>query len=212
MLKVGLTGGIATGKSTVAKMFVELGAHLVDTDQLARQAVQPGSPALGEIQAAFGPGVLGPDGGLDRRGLRERVFGDERARARLNAIVHPRVGELVDAELRRLEALDPGGVVLIDVPLLFETNWRGRYAAVVLVYAPAASQVERLMARDKVSRQGALTALTAQMDIEEKRRLAQFVVDNSGGMEETQTQVEAVWSQLSAMAETDPSRKLTDPN
>ncbi|MFH1035705.1 MAG: dephospho-CoA kinase [Pseudomonadota bacterium] len=212
MLKVGLTGGIATGKSTVAKMFVELGAHLVDTDQLARQAVAPGSPALAEIQAAFGPGVLGPDGGLDRRGLRERVFGDERARARLNAIVHPRVGELVDAELRRLEDLDPGGVVLIDVPLLFETNWRGRYAAVVLVYAPAASQVERLMARDKVSRQGALTALTAQMDIEEKRRLAQFVVDNSGGMEETQTQVEAVWSQLSAMAETDPSRKLTDPN
>jgi dephospho-CoA kinase len=122
------------------------------------------------------------------------------------------VAELVAGELKRLESLDPGGVVLIDVPLLFETNWQGRYAAVVLVYAPAGLQVERLMARDQVARQAAQTALTAQMDIEEKRRQAQFVVDNSGGMEETRKQVKAVWSQLRAMAETDSSRNLTDPN
>lgn len=212
MLKVGLTGGIASGKSTVAKMFVELGAHLVDTDQLARQAVEPGSPAFEEIVAAFGPGVLDARGDLDRRGLRDKVFGDEMARARLNAIVHPRVAMLVQAELARLEALDPDGVALIDVPLLFETNWQGRYAAVVLVYAPASKQATRLMARDGADRARALTALQAQMDIEEKRGQAQFVVDNSGGLAETHRQVKAVWSQLSALAETDSSRKLTDPN
>lgn len=193
-------------------MFVELGAHLVDTDQLARQAVAPGSPALGEIVAAFGPGVLDVQGNLDRRGLRDMVFGDETARARLNAIVHPRVAELVRQELARLEALDPGGLALIDVPLLFETNWQGRYQAVVLVYAPASTQIARLMARDGVDRLSAQAALQAQMDIEEKRAKAQFVVDNSGGLAETHRQVKAVWSQLSALAEADSSRKLTDPN
>ncbi|MBI4799299.1 MAG: dephospho-CoA kinase [Desulfarculus sp.] len=212
MLQVGLTGGIATGKSTVAQMFVELGAHLVDTDQMARQAVEPGSPALGEIVAAFGPEVLDAQGNLDRRGLREKVFGDELARARLNAIVHPRVAELVRHELARLEAQDPGGVALIDVPLLYETNWQGRYQAVVLVYAPAEAQMARLMARDGVDRASAQAALKAQMDIEEKRAKAQFVVDNSGGLAETHRQVKAIWSQLRALAETDSSRKLTDPN
>ncbi len=212
MLKVGLTGGIASGKSTVAAMFVELGAHLVDTDQLARQAVAPGSPAFGEIVAAFGPGVLGPDGNLDRRGLRQRVFSDAGARARLNAIVHPRVAALVEGQLKRLEASDPGGVALIDVPLLYETNWQGRYAAVVLVYAPAKMQARRLMDRDEVDGRAAQTALSAQMDIEEKRAKAQFVVDNSGGMAETRKQVKAVWSRLRAMAEAESSRKLTDPN
>lgn len=205
MLTVGLTGGIATGKSTVARMFVELGAHLVDTDLLARQAVQPGSPGLAEIVAAFGPGVLEAHGQLDRRGLRRLVFGDGQARKRLNAIVHPRVAALARAELGRLRSLDPGGVAMIDVPLLFETNWQGRYQAVVLVYAPAAVQIRRLMARDQVERAAAEAALQAQMDIEEKRRLAQFVVDNSGGLAETQLQVEAVWALLSALAKTIPA-------
>jgi len=201
MLKVGLTGGIASGKSTVAKMFIELGAHLVDTDLLARGAVEPGSPAYLEIVEAFGTGVLDAQGDLDRRGLRELVFSDEAARARLNAIVHPRVSELVARELRRIESLDPQGVALIDVPLLFETNWQGRYAAVVLVYVPAALQMARLMARDQVGPDQARATLQAQMDIEEKRRLAQFVVDNSGGLDETHRQVKAIWPQVCALAE-----------
>jgi len=212
VLTVGLTGGIASGKSTVAAMLVELGAHLVDTDVLARRAVEPGSPAFAEIVAAFGPGVLDAQGGLDRRGLREVVFGDQAARARLNAIVHPRVAELVAQELARLQALDPQGVALVDVPLLYETNWQRRYPLVILVYAPAQVQIERTMARDDVSRQSAGAALKAQMDIEEKRSLAQFVVDNSGGLAETRKQVKALWSQLRALAQADPSRKLTDPN
>ena len=212
MLKVGLTGGIASGKSTVAAMFVALGANLVDTDLLARRAVEPGSPALAEIAAAFGPGALDTDGGLDRRSLREVVFGDPRARERLNAIVHPRVAALVERELARLEALDPGGVALVDVPLLFETGWARRYPLVVLAYAPASLQERRLMARDQVDEASSRRALGAQMGIEEKKALAQFVVDNSGTLDETRKQVEAVWSRLRALADADSSRNLTDPS
>ncbi len=206
MLEVGLTGGIACGKSTVAAMFVELGAHLVDTDLLARQAVEPGSPGLAEIVAAFGPKVLGPEGGLDRRGLRAVVFGDEDARRRLNAIVHPRVRELVDGEVARWRVADPGGIVLVDVPLLFESGWAGRFAAVVLVYAPRRLQLARLMARDRVGRPEAEAALAAQMDIEQKRGLAQFVVDNSGAITDTHSQVRAVWAGLCALAGAASSR------
>lgn len=206
MLEVGLTGGIASGKSTVAAMFAALGAHLVDTDQLARQVVRPGSAALMEIVAAFGPGVLGADGELDRRRLRALVFGDPAARSRLNAITHPRIGALVAAELARIAAADPGGVALVDVPLLFESGWQARYPVVVLVYVPPAVQLERLMARDQVDRAAAEMALRAQMDIEQKRELAQFVVDNSGSLADTHTQVKAVWAELKAMASAASSR------
>lgn len=206
MLEVGLTGGIASGKSTVAAMFVALGARLVDSDLLARQAVEPGSPGLAEIVAAFGSGVLGPDGGLDRRGLRALVFGDETARRRLNAIVHPLVRELMTRELARWREADPGGVVLVDVPLLFESGWAGRFAAVVLVYVPRAVQIERLMKRDGVSRPEAEAALAAQMDIEQKRGMAQFVVDNSGPITDTHSQVRAVWAGLCALAGAASSR------
>ncbi|MCA1906600.1 MAG: dephospho-CoA kinase [Desulfarculus sp.] len=206
MLEVGLTGGIASGKSTVAAMFVTLGAHLVDTDLLARQAVEPGGQGLAEIVAAFGPGVLGPDGGLDRRRLREMIFSDPQARARLDAIVHPRVGELLARELAHWRAADPEGVVLVDVPLLFEAGWAGRFAAVVLVYVPRAVQIERLMKRDGVTREQAEAALAAQMDIEQKRGLAQFVVDNSGAITDTHSQVRAVWAGLCALAGAASSR------
>lgn len=206
MLEVGLTGGIASGKSTVARMFVDLGAHLVDTDVLSRQAVEPGSPGLAAIVQAFGPGVLGPEGGLDRRGLREVVFRDPAARARLNAIVHPRVRELMAGELAHWRAVDPAGIVLVDVPLLFESDWVGRFAAVVLVYVPRAVQIQRLMKRDGVSRSQARAALSAQMDIEQKRGLAQFVVDNSGPITDTHSQVRAVWAGLCALAGAASSR------
>ncbi len=206
MLEVGLTGGIASGKSTVARMFVDLGAHLVDTDLLSRQAVEPGSPGLAAIVQAFGPGVLGPEGGLDRRGLREVVFRDPAARARLNAIVHPRVRELMAGELAHWRATDPAGIVLVDVPLLFESAWAGRFAAVVLVYVPRAVQIARLMKRDGVSQAQAEAALSAQMDIEQKRGLAQFVVDNSGPITDTHSQVRAVWAGLCALAGAASSR------
>ncbi len=196
MLRVGLTGGIASGKSTVDRMLVELGAHLVDTDQLARQAVEPGSPALAEIAQAFGPRMIAPDGGLDRGRMRALAFGDPSARAKLNAIVHPRINQMVGAELARLAALDPSGVVIVDVPLLFETGGEKRFDCTVLVYVPLPVQLERLMARDRCDRAAAQAALDAQMPLENKKKKADFLVDNSGGLDETLKQVQRLWQIL----------------
>jgi len=196
VLKVGLTGGIASGKSTVDRMLVELGAHLVDTDQLARQAVEPGSPALAEIAQAFGPEMIAPDGSLDRERMRALAFGDPQARAKLNAIVHPRINQLVAAELTRLAVQDPQGVVIVDVPLLFETGWDKRFDCSVLVYVPRQVQLERLMSRDRCGLPAAQAALDAQMPLENKKKKADFLVDNSGGLDETLKQVQRLWQIL----------------
>jgi dephospho-CoA kinase len=196
VLEVGLTGGIASGKSTVAAMFVELGASLIDADRLARRAVEPGSPALAEIEREFGPRAVGPDGGLDRAFVRARVFSDQAARARLNAIVHPRVNELMMAEKAARERDNPRGVLLVDIPLLYETGWDKRFETVVVVYVPREVQIGRLMTRDKVGREQAEQALCAQMPLEQKRSRANFVVDNSGSMEETREKVAVVWAHL----------------
>ncbi|MCF8032013.1 MAG: dephospho-CoA kinase [Desulfarculaceae bacterium] len=205
MLKVGLTGGIASGKSTVDRMLVEMGAFLVDTDQLSRRAVAPGAPALAEIAQAFGPRVIAPDGSLDRGRMRELAFGDARARARLDAIVHPKVAEMMEAELARLVAKHPRGVAVIDVPLLFESGWQRGLDRTVLVYIPCQEQLARLMARDGCTRQQAETALGAQMPLKNKRALADFLVDNSGGLDETLRQVKRLWQQLIDIA------RATDP-
>lgn len=196
MLKVGLTGGIASGKSTVDRMLVELGAHLVDTDQLARRVVEPGSPALAEIAQAFGPEMITADGNLDRPRMRAMAFGDERARARLNAIVHPRINQMVAAELARLAEEDPQGVAIVDVPLLFETGGEKRFDCTVLVYVPEPVQLRRLMARDHCAAQAAQEALKAQMPLENKKKKADFLVDNSGGLDETLKQVQRLWHDL----------------
>lgn len=196
MLKVGLTGGIASGKSTVDRMLVELGAHLVDTDQLARRVVEPGSPALAEIAQAFGPEMIAADGNLDRTRMRALAFGDERARDRLNAIVHPRINQMVAAELARLAGDDPQGVAIVDVPLLFETGGEKRFDCTVLVYVPEPVQLRRLMARDHCGAQAAQEALKAQMPLENKKKKADFLVDNSGGLDETLKQVQRLWQDL----------------
>lgn len=206
MIAVGLTGGIASGKSTVAAMFVALGAHLVDTDVLARQAVAPGGPALARIAAEFGPEALDANGNLDRAAMRGLAFGDQAARQRLEAIVHPVVAELAGQAMERHAAQDPDGVVLVDVPLLFEVSWDKLFARTVLVYAPAEVQLRRLMARDHCDEAAARAALQAQMPIEQKRKLAHFVIDNSGDMDKTQSQVVSVWRELCALATATPSR------
>lgn len=200
MLEIGLTGGIASGKSTVAAMFAELGAHIIDLDQLARQAVAKGSPALEAIAREFGPGVLTPAGELDRPAMRRLIFDDPQARSRLNAIVHPEARRLARQEKQRIAQRDPDAILIYDVPLLFETNSAGRYRAVILVYVPPEVQIARLMARDGVDRRAAQAALAAQMPIDQKRRLAQFLVDNSKGLEETREQVAGVWRSLCRLA------------
>ncbi|GGJ13437.1 dephospho-CoA kinase [Alicyclobacillus cellulosilyticus] len=197
---VGLTGGIATGKSTVSSMLRELGAFVVDADVWARKVVEPGTEGLREVVARFGPGVLNPDGSLNRRALAEMVFQDEAARNDLNAIVHPRVRAGMMAETKARLKLHPHDPVVWDVPLLFEGPTRDMVDVTVLVYAPEEVQLRRIMARDGLDERAARLRIKAQMPIEEKRRLADFVIDNSHSLDETKEQVQRVWEVIRAAA------------
>jgi len=179
MRLVGLTGGIATGKSTFAAALRALGAPVVDADALARAAVAPGSPALAQIAAAFGSDVLAPDGALDRKGMAARVFADAGARARLEAIVHPRVRQLFRAERDGLAAAGHA-LAFYDVPLLFEAGLEREVDLVVVVWAPRELQLARLAARDGLSRAEAEARLAAQLPIDAKAERADAVVANDG--------------------------------
>lgn len=200
---VALTGGIGTGKSSVAKFFAARGAVVVDADAIVHELQAPGAPLLAEMAAAFGPEILDAHGALDRARVADLVFRDPAQRARLNALVHPRVG----AEMaRQIEAARNSGapLVVVDIPLFFETRPRDRDAArsgfdaSVLVYAPRAVQVERTLARDRCAREEVERRLDAQLPIETKRALADHVIDNSGAPAETQRQVDALFRLLVA--------------
>jgi dephospho-CoA kinase len=173
---VGLTGGIATGKSTFAAALRALGVPVLDADQLARRVVEPGSPVLATIAQLF-PGVTGPDGRLDRKALGARVFGDETARRRLEAVTHPAIRAATAAETARLEAAGEP-LVFYDTPLLYEAGLDGGMALVVVVEAPRQAQLRRLAARDGLSPAEAEARLQAQWPIERKVALADVVVEN----------------------------------
>jgi dephospho-CoA kinase len=192
----GLTGGIASGKSTVSRMLRELGAQVLDADLLAREVVAPGTPGLADVAARF-PGVVGADGQLDRAQLGARVFADPGERAALNALLHPRIAQ---AFLERTRALAEAGVarVLYDAPLLIENGLHTRMEGVVLVAIPRELQRARLMLRDGLSAEAAEARLASQLPLEEKRKHATWVVDNSGSLEETRAQVERIWKALVA--------------
>ncbi len=199
---VGLTGGIATGKSTVASVLEKLGATVVCADEVVHELQAPGSPVLAEIARAFGPEVLDERGALRREALGDLVFRDEAARRRLGEIMHPRV---IAEMLRRAEEARAAGVplVVLDIPLLLEGRRAGTgsgalipFDAVVVVYAPEEAQVERQVARNAYSREEAERRVRAQMPIEEKRRLADHVIDNSGSPEDTERQVRGLYAEL----------------
>lgn len=192
---IGLTGGIGSGKSTVARMLRQAGVDVIDADQLARDAVAPGSEGLREVVARFGEGILDPSGALDRKKLGDVVFHDEDARRALNAIVHPRVAMLA---AERVQALAEQGRerVVYEVPLLFENGLDGAMRATIVVYVDEETQLRRLMARDGSSEEGARARMSAQMPLEEKRRRASYVIDNGGGLEETARQLREVWRDL----------------
>ena len=203
---VGLTGGIGSGKSSVASLLRALGALLIDADAIVHELQGPGSPLLGEMVREFGPGILDANGALARETLGQIVFADAEKRARLGAIVHPRVGVEM---ARRLEAARARHVplVVLDVPLLLEGRAAGRtgasglpYEAVIVVWAPESVQLERQMRRDGRNRDEALRRIRAQMPLDEKRRLADHVIDNSGSFEDTERQVRALYRQLVAEA------------
>jgi dephospho-CoA kinase len=194
-LVLGITGGIASGKSTVAAMFGELGAVVVSADQLAREAVAPGSPALAELVAAFGPEILGPNGHLDRDTMACRVFADPAARQRLNAITHPAIARLAET---RLQALREQGVPLVvyEAPLLFEAGAAGRVDRVLTVVVAEAVQRNRLVARDRLTEAEFRSRIEAQWPQREKVARADFVIDNSGTLAETRRQAAALYLHL----------------
>jgi dephospho-CoA kinase len=192
-MNIGLTGGIASGKSAVARLLAEKGAALIDADRIAREIVEPGQPALRQIVERFGQAVLLADGSLDRKKLGEIVFADAESRKALEAITHPLIRQTMWERRDRLERDNPRRLVVVDIPLLYESGLETYFEEVMLVYAPRAVQLERLKARDGLSDEQARRRLDAQMDIEEKRRRAQIVIDNSGDWALTVSQVERFW-------------------
>ncbi|MDR7553979.1 MAG: dephospho-CoA kinase [Armatimonadota bacterium] len=195
MKVIGLTGGIASGKTLVARMLRDLGAHVIDADALAREVVAPGAPAYREVVAAFGPAVVRPDGTLDRAALAARVFGDPQARATLNRIVHPHVRQRMAEALAAAAAAHPDGVIVLVIPLLLDTAPADLYPfdGIVVVWLDEAAQEARLMARDGLTREEARARIAAQRPLREKLAEATWVIDNSGTPEETRRQVEALW-------------------
>jgi dephospho-CoA kinase len=200
MLHVGLTGNIASGKSTVAHMLTERGATVVDSDILARRAVEPGTPAFTAIERRFGPTVLTPDGTLDRKALGRIVFSDMEARHALNAIVHPEVARLRDVELAAAKAAG-ARLVVSDVPLLYEAGLERTFDAVVLVDAPKAVRLERLMTRRALPESDARAMISAQWPAAKKRALATFVIDNDSSVEALRARVDEVWKHLTELAD-----------
>ncbi len=199
---VGLSGGIGSGKSTVARLLAELGAEVIDADAIVHELQAKGAPLLAEIESAFGPQILTPGGELDREALGALVFRDPEARARLNALVHPRVGAEMLRRLARARARG-AALVVLDIPLLFEGRQAGTgtaslvsFDATVVVTAPEALQVERQVQRDGRTREEALRRVRVQMPLEEKKALADVVIDNSGSLAETERQVRRFYASI----------------
>ena len=196
-LVLGLTGGIASGKSSVAAMFADLGAVVVSADQLAREAVAPDSPALAELVSAFGTTILTPAGDLDRKALGQVVFADAAARERLNAITHPAIARLAEARLRELRASDTP-LVIYEAALLFEAGAEARVDAVLVVAIDPAVQQGRLAGRDRLDPEAVQARIGAQWPQAAKVARADFVIDNSGPFAETRRQVVALYHYLLA--------------
>jgi dephospho-CoA kinase len=193
---VGLTGGIATGKTVVAAMLEELGAPMIDFDLLARRVVEPDKPAWRDIVAYFGQEAINEDRSLDRERVAEIVFADHEKRKQLERFTHPRIREEFVAEVRSIRRDDPDAIIQAVVPLLIESGLQAFFDHLVVVYAPADIQVARLIERDDLSRGAAETRLQAQMPIDDKARHADTVIDNSGSLENTRRQVEELWRRL----------------
>jgi dephospho-CoA kinase len=196
--RVALTGGIASGKTTVANLFAAHGIPLVDSDLIAREVVEPGQPALAAVADAFGPDVLGPDGRLDRRRLRDIIFSDPTARARLEAILHPAIR--AEMERQSAAAAEAGPYQVLVIPLLAEGGRRDRADRVLVVDVPEALQVERLIARDTVSREQAQASLQAQASRAARLAIADDVVTNTGHIEDLREQVARLHERYAALA------------
>ncbi|CAN5811548.1 dephospho-CoA kinase [soil metagenome] len=196
MLRVGLTGSIGVGKSFVAGVLAQLGCHVLDADQAARQVVAPGSAGLSEVVRAFGEEVLQKDGTLDRQYLGSVIFDDTRKRQRLNSILHPYIIALQDAQLREWEALDPGGIAVVDAALMIESGGFERFDKLIVVHCRSEVQLQRLMDRDGLPREEAQKRIDAQMPQEAKQKFADYLIDTSEGFESVRKRTAEVFDEL----------------
>jgi len=199
MLRVGLTGGLASGKSFVGRALADLGCHLIQADELGRQAIQPGGEAYQAVVAEFGPGILDPDGAVNRAKLAEIVFNDPERLARLNALVHPIVIRREEELMAELARRDPGGIAVVEAAILIETGSYRRFDRIVLAWCRPEQQIERALERG-LSREQALARLRQQMPLDEKRKYAHYIIDTSGSHEETLRQVRELYHCLREIA------------
>jgi dephospho-CoA kinase len=209
LIIAGLTGGIASGKSTIAGFFRDAGARIFDADQIAREVVRRGTPAFDDIVSHFGEAIVQPDGEIDRKRLGDIVFNDSRRKIQLEAIVHPAVLARQAEWVDQIAANTPDAVVILDVPLLLEVGMEKDLDAVIVVYVPESVQLIRLMRRDGIDRQAARARIRSQMPIEEKRQRATIVIDNSGTLADSQSRTRVVLNRLRKMSAVLPRTKKT---
>ncbi|OLB98938.1 MAG: dephospho-CoA kinase [Nitrospirae bacterium 13_1_40CM_62_7] len=200
MIVVGLTGGLATGKSSVARLFQDCGAIVIDADVLAREAVEPGRPAWRDIVRVFGKKVLQPDRALDRRTLGRIVFGNRAKMKQLNAIVHPRVAREQNRLTREIVSKEPDAVIIYDAPVLIEAGAHNRMNKIIVVAADQATQIKRLCNRSHFSRAEALRRIRSQLPLAQKIKLADYVIDGTLSFEQTKNEVQRIYAQLEQLA------------
>lgn len=196
VLLLGVTGGIASGKTEVANMLEELGAPIIDFDVIARQVVEPGKPAWQEIVDYFGKQVVQEDDSLDRKKLSNIVFRDMEKRKKLESFTHPRISEEFVRQVNEIAEKTPGAIIQVVIPLLIELNLQYKFHKLMVVYIPEELQIERLVERDGISKEEATNILKAQLPIEEKVGYADYVIHNERSLEETRRQVEDLWQTL----------------
>jgi len=196
MLIVGLTGGVASGKTAVSRVLREEGAYIIDADQIARELVQPHKPAWNEIIRAFGKEILQEDRSVDRKELADKIFADPEQRKVLNQILHPRIKEEIARRAREIGQTNPEAIVVIDAPLLVELGMHHNVDRLIVVTSTQTQQIERLKKRDGRSPEEALRLLSSQMPGEEKEKLADFVVRNEGSLEEMKKRAKEVFKEL----------------
>jgi dephospho-CoA kinase len=200
MLIVGLTGGVASGKTVVSQVLREEGAYIIDADQIAKELVQPHQPAWNELVKVFGEEILQEDGTIHRKKLADKVFADLKQRELLNQILHPRIREEMDRRTKEIGQKDPEAIVVIDAPLLVERGEHHEIDKLIVVTSTQTQQIKRLKDRDGISPEEALRMLSSQMPLEKKVELADFVIQNEGSLEETKKRAKEIFGELKEIA------------
>jgi len=210
MLIVGLTGGVASGKTTVSQVLEEEGAHIIDADRIARELVQPHTPAWKKLVNAFGQEIVRADGSIHRKKLADKIFGDPGQRKRLNQILHPQIRKEMDRRVKEVEKKDPDAIVVIDAPLLVELGGHHQMDRLIVVTTTQAQQIDRLKKRDGINAEKAMRMFSSQMPLEEKAKRADFVIRNDGSLQETKKKAREVFRELKRVSSSYKKRTQRD--